>query len=139
MNLIVFAPVGASLALIFAAFYTYTIFKVDEGTDRMKYIASSIRKGANAFLRRQYKGVGIFFAIMFIILFILAQFKFVSIFMPFAFLTGGIFSGLSGYLGMKIATNSNSRTANACTKSLNSGLRVAFSSGSDFDIFFVGS
>ena len=59
MNLIVFAPVGASLALIFAAFYTYTIFKVDEGTDRMKYIASSIRKGANAFLRRQYKGVGI--------------------------------------------------------------------------------
>ena len=117
MNLIVFAPVGASLALIFAAYFAYTIFKVDEGTDRMKYIASSIRKGANAFLKRQYKGVGIFFIFMFIVLFILAQFKFVSIFMPFAFLTGGIFSGLSGYLGMKIATNSNSRTANACTKS----------------------
>ena len=138
MSLMVFAPVGASLALIFAAFYTYTIFKVDEGTDRMKYIAESIRKGANAFLKRQYKGVAIFFVIMFIILFILAQFNFVSIFMPFAFLTGGIFSGLSGYLGMKIATNSNSRTANACTKSLNSGLRVAFSSGSVMGLVVVG-
>ena len=138
MSLMVFAPVGASLALIFAAFYTYTIFKVDEGTDRMKYIAKSIRKGANAFLKRQYKGVAVFFVIMFIILFILAQFKFVSIFMPFAFLTGGIFSGLSGYLGMKIATNSNSRTANACTKSLNSGLRVAFSSGSVMGLVVVG-
>ena len=138
MSLMVFAPVGASLALIFAAFYTYTIFKVDEGTDRMKYIAESIRKGANAFLKRQYKGVSVFFAIMFIILFILAQFDFVSIFMPFAFLTGGIFSGLSGYLGMKIATNSNSRTANACTKSLNNGLRVAFSSGSVMGLVVVG-
>lgn len=138
MNLIVFAPVGASLALIFAAYFAYTIFKVDEGTDRMKYIASSIRKGANAFLKRQYKGVGIFFIFMFIVLFILAQFKFVSIFMPFAFLTGGIFSGLSGYLGMKIATNSNSRTANACTKSLNSGLRVAFSSGLVMGLVVVG-
>ena len=75
---------------------------------------------------------------MFIILFILAQFNFVSIFMPFAFLTGGIFSGLSGYLGMKIATNSNSRTANACTKSLNSGLRVAFSSGTVMGLVVVG-
>ncbi|WP_195245564.1 sodium-translocating pyrophosphatase [Clostridium celatum] len=138
MNLIVFAPVGASLALIFAAYFAYTIFKVDEGTDRMKYIASSIRKGANAFLKRQYKGVGIFFIFMFIVLFILAQFKFVSIFMPFAFLTGGIFSGLSGYLGMKIATNSNSRTANACTKSLNIGLRVAFSSGLVMGLVVVG-
>ena len=80
MSLMVFAPIGAGLALIFAAFYTYKIFKVDEGTDKMKYIAESIRKGANAFLKRQYKGVAIFFVIMFIILFILAQFNFVSIF-----------------------------------------------------------
>lgn len=138
MSLMFFAPLGAGLALFFAVFYTYTIFKVDEGTDRMKYIAESIRKGANAFLKRQYKGVGIFFIIMFIILFILAQFNFISIFMPFAFLTGGIFSGLSGYLGMKIATNSNSRTANACTKSLNSGLRVAFSSGTVMGLVVVG-
>lgn len=138
MSLMFFAPLGAGLALVFAIFYTYTIFKVDEGSDRMKYIAESIRKGANAFLKRQYKGVGIFFVIMFIILFILAQFNFISIFMPFAFLTGGIFSGLSGYLGMKIATNSNSRTANACTKSLNSGLRVAFSSGTVMGLVVVG-
>ena len=75
---------------------------------------------------------------MFVILFILSRFNFVSIFMPFAFLTGGIFSGLSGYLGMKIATNSNSRTANACMKSLNSGLRVAFSSGSVMGLVVVG-
>lgn len=138
MSLIFFAPVGASLALIFAAYYTYTVFKFDEGTDKMKYIANSIRKGANAYLKRQYKGVAIFFAIMFVILFILSQCNFISIFMPFAFLTGGIFSGLSGYLGMKIATNSNSRTANACTKSLNSGLRVAFSSGSVMGLVVVG-
>ena len=138
MKLIVFAPVGATLALLFAAYYTYTVFKIDEGTDKMKYIANSIRKGANAFLKRQYKGVSIFFVVMFVILFILSRFNFVSIFMPFAFLTGGIFSGLSGYLGMKIATNSNSRTANACMKSLNSGLRVAFSSGSVMGLVVVG-
>ena len=92
MKLIVFAPVGATLALLFAAYYTYTVFKIDEGTDKMKYIANSIRKGANAFLKRQYKGVSIFFVVMFVILFILSRFNFVSIFMPFAFLTGGIFS-----------------------------------------------
>lgn len=138
MSLMIFAPIGATLALLFAAYYTYTIFKTDEGTDKMKYIAQSIRKGANAFLKRQYKGVAVFFIIMFFILLILAQFNFVSIFMPFAFLTGGIFSGLSGYLGMKIATNSNSRTANACSKSLNSGLRVAFSSGAVMGLVVVG-
>ena len=138
MSLMIFAPIGATLALLFAAYYTYTIFKTDEGTDKMKYIAQSIRKGANAFLKRQYKGVAVFFIIMFFVLLILAQFNFVSIFMPFAFLTGGIFSGLSGYLGMKIATNSNSRTANACSKSLNSGLRVAFSSGAVMGLVVVG-
>ena len=68
MKLIVFAPVGATLALLFAAYYTYTVFKIDEGTDKMKYIANSIRKGANAFLKRQYKGVSIFFVVMFVYL-----------------------------------------------------------------------
>ena len=76
MKLIVFAPVGATLALLFAAYYTYTVFKIDEGTDKMKYIANSIRKGANAFLKRQYKGVSIFFVVMFVILFILSRFNF---------------------------------------------------------------
>lgn len=138
MNLVVFAPVGATLALLFAVYFTRIVFKVDEGTDKMKHIANSIRSGANAYLKRQYKGVSFFFIGMFIILFILAQFKFVSIFVPFAFITGGFFSGLSGYLGMKIATNANSRTANACTKSLNSGLRIAFSSGAVMGLIVVG-
>lgn len=138
MNLIVLAPLGATLALSFAAYFTYVVLKVDEGTDKMKYIASSIRKGANAFLKRQYKGVACFFAGMFVLLCILAWFKYVSIFMPFAFITGGFYSGLSGFLGMKIATNSNSRTANACSKSLNSGLRIAFFSGAVMGLVVVG-
>ena len=104
----------------------------------MKYIAESIRKGARAFLKRQYKGVGIFFAIMFVILYILSCFDLVSKFIPFAFVTGGFFSGLSGYLGMTIATSANSRTANACQKSLNKGLRVAFSSGAVMGFVVVG-
>ena len=87
MSLMVFAPIGAGLALIFAAFYTYKIFKVDEGTDKMKYIAESIRKGANAFLKRQYKGVAIFFVIMFIILFI-----FLCLFSVFSFDISSTFS-----------------------------------------------
>ena len=138
MDLMVFAPLGATVALIFASYYTYTVFKFDEGTDRMKYIAESIRKGARAFLKRQYKGVGIFFAIMFVILYILSCFDLVSKFIPFAFVTGGFFSGLSGYLGMTIATSANSRTANACQKSLNKGLRVAFSSGAVMGFVVVG-
>lgn len=138
MNLMVLAPLGATLALAFAAYFTYAVFKVDEGTDKMKYIASSIRKGANAYLKRQYKGVACFFGGMFVLLAILAWCKYVPVFLPFAFITGGFFSGLSGFLGMKIATNSNARTANACSKSLNSGLRVAFSSGAVMGLIVVG-
>lgn len=138
MNLIVLAPVGATVALLFAAYFTYTIFKVDEGTDSMKHIAESIRKGANAYLKRQYIAVGKFFIVIFILLLILSYFDYVSIFIPYAFVTGGFFSALSGYLGMKIATNSNARTANACTKSLNSGLRVAFFSGAVMGLVVVG-
>ena len=138
MNLIVFAPIGSLVALIFAAYFTYTVYKYDEGTDKMKYIASSIRKGAGAYLRRQYKGVSIFFLIMFVVLALLAWQGFLSIFVPFAFLTGGFLSGLSGFLGMKIATNSNARTANACQKNLNTGLRVAFNSGAVMGLVVVG-
>ena len=138
MNLLFFTPIGAILALICAGYFTYNVFKFDEGTDKMKYIANSIKSGANAYLKRQYKGVSYFFIAMFIILFVLSRFNFVNIFVPFAFVTGGFFSGLSGFLGMKIATNSNSRTANACSKSLNSGLRVAFSSGAVMGLVVVG-
>ena len=129
MDLIVFVPIGATLALLFAAYLTFTIFKLDEGDDAMKSIAESIRKGANAYLIRQYKGVSIFFLGMFIIFFILSRMGYVSIFVPFAFITGGFFSGLSGFLGMKVSTNSNARTTNAAKKSLNGALKVAFASG----------
>lgn len=138
MDLIVFIPVFASVALLFAAYLVFTIFKLDEGEDLMKSIAQSIRKGANAFLVRQYKGIGIFFLIMFIIFFILSRLGYMSIFVPFAFLTGGFFSGLSGFLGMKVATNSNARTANAAKKSLNGALKVAFASGSVMGLVVVG-
>ena len=84
MNLIVLAPVGATVALLFAAYFTYTIFKVDEGTDSMKHIAESIRKGANAYLIRQYIAVGKFFAAIFVLLLILSYFDYVSIFIPYA-------------------------------------------------------
>ncbi|MGL5084493.1 MAG: sodium-translocating pyrophosphatase, partial [Clostridium sp.] len=106
--------------------------------DRMKAIALSIRKGANAYLVRQYKGISMFFLGMFIIFFILSNLGYVSIFVPFAFITGGFFSGLSGFLGMKVATNSNARTTNAAKKSLNGALKVAFSSGAVMGLVVVG-
>jgi len=137
-DLLLLAPVGAVLALIFAYYLSRKVMKVDEGTDLMKQIASSIRKGANAYLKRQYTGVALFFAVMVVILGIMAYFDYLTPFVPFAFLTGGFFSGLSGFLGMKIATAANSRTANASRTSLNSGLRVAFSSGAVMGMVVVG-
>ena len=113
MNLILLAPVGSILALCFAGYLAFSIMKKSEGTDEMIKIASAIRKGANAYLKRQYTGVAIFFAVMVAILTALAIAGFLTPFVPFAFLTGGLFSGLSGFLGMKIATAANSRTANA--------------------------
>ena len=101
-------------------------------------IAAIIRRGANAFLKRQYLVVAIFFGCMFVLLGILALVGFVGPFMPFAFVTGGIFSGLSGFLGMKIATAANARTATACQSSLNKGLRAAFSAGSVMGLVVVG-
>ncbi|MGL5353037.1 MAG: sodium-translocating pyrophosphatase [Clostridium sp.] len=138
MDLIVFVPIGATLALLFAAYLTFTIFKLDEGDEKMKSIALSIRKGANAYLVRQYKGISMFFLGMFIIFFVLSRLGYVSIFVPFAFITGGFFSGLSGFLGMKVATNSNARTTNAAKKSLNGALKVAFSSGAVMGLVVVG-
>lgn len=137
-DLLLLAPVGAILALCFAFYLSRKVMKVSEGTDIMKKIASAIRKGANAYLKRQYTGVALFFVVMVIILGIMAAFNYLTPFVPFAFLTGGFFSGLSGFLGMKIATAANSRTANASRTSLNSGLRVAFSSGAVMGMVVVG-
>ena len=136
--LVVFTFAGAILALLFALINAKTVLKFSEGTDRMKKISASIRKGASAFLKRQYKIVLIFFGVMFVLLGAMAIFGLLSPFVPFAFVTGGFFSALSGYIGMKIATLSNARTANACQTGLNRGLRVAFSAGSVMGFTVVG-
>ncbi len=138
MDLFFVAPLCAVLALVFAIFLVVDILKKDEGTDRMKEIAGAVKEGAAAYLRRQYSGVAVFFVIVFVLLLVLALNKHFSIFVPFAFLTGGLLSGLSGFFGMKIATNASARTANACQKSLNDGLRVAFSSGTVMGLTVVG-
>lgn len=138
MDLMLWAPLGAILALLFAGFLAWKVLKEGEGVDEVKKIALSIRTGASAYLKRQYKGVSIFFAIMFVVLGMLAVFKLVNPFIPVAFVTGGFFSALSGYIGMKIATQANSRTATAAQKSLNKGLKVAFSAGAVMGFTVVG-
>ncbi len=135
---IVLTFVCAIAALVFALFTARKVLRADEGTELMKKISLSIRTGANAYLKRQYSVVAVFFGILFIILIVMALFGALNIFTPFAFLTGGFFSGLSGFIGMKIATASNARTANACRKSLNGGLRIAFSAGSVMGFVVVG-
>lgn len=130
--------VGAMLALIFVIITAKKVLGFSEGTDAMKKISMSVRRGANAFLKRQYSVVGVFFAVMFVVLFVMAFFGLITFFVPFAFVTGGFFSALSGFIGMKIATASNARTANACCEGLNKGLRVAFSAGSVMGFTVVG-
>lgn len=136
------APVAvficAIIALAFSMFNFFSVKKKPEGTDTMKAIGEKIRKGAMAYLKRQYKTVGVFFAIMFVILLILAFTGFLTPFVPFAFLTGGFFSGLSGFIGMKIATYANTRTANGAQQGLNKGLKIAFASGSVMGLTVVG-
>ncbi|MDR1209151.1 MAG: sodium-translocating pyrophosphatase [Clostridiales bacterium] len=132
------APVGSILALVFAAFQAKGVLKFPEGSDVMKSISQKIRIGANAYLKRQYKTVGLFFVGMFVVLGVMAFFNMLTPFVPFAFITGGFFSGLSGFVGMKIATAANARTANASSESLNKGLRVAFSSGTVMGFTVVG-
>jgi len=122
--------VGAAAALIFVVFQAKKVFSFSEGTEKMVKIAAAIRAGANAYLKRQYRTVAIFFAVMFVLLLVLSFFGLVNQFTPFAFVTGGFFTGLSGFIGMKVATYANARTANAASEGLNKALRVAFSSGS---------
>lgn len=137
-NLLWLAPVGSILALSFAAYLGFSILKKDEGNELMREIAQAVRVGAHAYLKRQYLGVSIFFIAVFFILLLLALKNYLVIFVPFAFLTGGFFSGLSGFIGMSIATQASSRTTAAAMKSLNSGLRVAFSSGAVMGLTVVG-
>lgn len=130
--------VCAVIALVFSVINFYSVKRKPEGTETMKSIGAKIRKGAMAYLKRQYKTVGIFFVIMFVILIVLAFTGFLTPFVPFAFLTGGFFSGLSGFIGMKIATYANTRTANGAQQGLNKGLKIAFASGSVMGLTVVG-
>ena len=138
-NLFWLGLVGAAIALIFALVQAKKVLGFSEGTELMQKLAASIRKGANAYLKRQYTTVAKIFIVVFIILLILAWAKMLdNWFIPFAFLTGGIYSGLAGFIGMKIATSANARTANAAHESLNRGLNVAFSSGAVMGFTVVG-
>ena len=130
--------VGSVIALLFVVITAKKVLRFSEGTPLMQKISQSIRQGANAYLKRQYSVVGVFFACMVVVLCIMAACGLLTWFVPFAFLTGGFFSGLSGFIGMKIATASNCRTANACQEGLNRGLRVAFSAGSVMGFTVVG-
>ena len=131
--------VGAVAALLFAILQRQKVLAFSEGNDTMKKIASAIRQGANAYLRHQYTTVAKVFVVVFVILLALAYFGMLdNWFIPFAFLTGGIYSALAGFVGMRIATAANSRTAQAASESLNKGLNVAFSSGSVLGFTVVG-
>ena len=130
---------GSVAALVFAVKFFKTMMKADEGNEEMIKIASAVRKGANAYLKQQYKVVAIFFVVIWAFLMYLAwgpgvQNKIV----PWAFLTGGFFSGLAGWFGMKTATWASSRTAAGAQKSLNEGLQVAFRSGAVMGLTVVG-
>lgn len=138
MDLMFIVTLTALIALAFALFTAKRLSKSAPGGDDIRRISGIIRRAANAFLRRQYIGVGIFFAAVFILLLVLALCGAGNIYTPFAFLTGGLFSGLAGFIGMRIATSSNGRTVSACCKSLNAGLRTAFSSGTVMGMSVVG-
>ena len=138
-NLFWIGFVGAAVALVFAILQARKVMQFSEGTELMQKIASSIRQGANAYLKRQYTTVVKIFVVVFLLLLGLAYTGMLdNWYIPFAFLTGGIYSALSGFIGMKIATNSNARTANAAHESLNRGLNVAFSSGTVMGFTVVG-
>ena len=140
-NLFWIGFIGALVAGLFAIIQAKKVLSYSEGSEKMRKIAANIRSGANAYLKQQYTTVFKVFVIVFIVLLIIAFAtggKMLSKFTPFAFVTGGIFSMLAGFIGMKIATNSNARTAQAASESLNKGLRVAFSSGSVMGFTVVG-
>ena len=138
MNVMYVVAIGSIAALIYAACMFVRVKGQPEGSAGMIKISTAVRKGAGAYLRRQYLGVGIFFAVVFIILRCMAFGGFLSYFTPFAFLTGGFFSGLSGFIGMRTATMANCRTAEGASRSLNKGLKVAFSAGSVMGFTVVG-
>ncbi len=132
------APIAAVLALLFAWIFYRNMLKAPAGNDRMQEIAQYVREGAMAYLGRQYKVVAIVFIVLVILLAFLAYIGVQNPFVPIAFLTGGFFSGLCGFLGMKTATQASSRTAQGASVSLNNGLKIAFRSGAVMGLIVVG-
>jgi K(+)-stimulated pyrophosphate-energized sodium pump len=132
------APVAAVLALLFAWIFYKTMMKASAGNDRMQEIAGYVREGAMAYIKRQYGVVFKVFIILVVLLLILAYLGVQNPFVPVAFLTGGFFSGLCGFLGMKTATYASSRTAQGASDSLNKGLKIAFRSGAVMGLIVVG-
>ena len=138
VDLLFLAPLGALLAIGFAILFAVYVLKQPQGSSDMIKVANAIREGAWAYLRQQYKVVILFFLAMFSLLLFLSFRGYVPRAVPFAFLTGGFFSGLTGFVGMVVATNANSRCTEAARRSLNSGLRVAFFSGAVMGLSVVG-
>ncbi len=136
--LILVSAASAVLALLFAFLKSRIVLKAPEGSSLMQKISLAVRTGAHAYLKRQYRVVIIFFALVFVVLLVLAFFGFLTYFVPFAYITGGFFSGLSGFIGMSIATRANARTANAARMGLDKGLRIAFSAGNVMGFTVVG-
>ncbi len=137
-NLFYLVPAAAVIALAFAYYFFRQMMKESEGNATMKQIAQFVREGAMAYLKQQYKVVIIVFIVLALLFAVLAFLGVQNSWVPFAFLTGGFFSGLAGFVGMKTATYASARTANAAQRSLNSGLKVAFRSGAVMGLTVVG-
>ena len=137
-NIFYLVPISSIVALGFAYYFFKKMMLESEGTATMKKIAAHVRKGAMAYLRQQYKVVTIVFVVLALIFSVMAYFNLQNAWVPFAFLTGGFFSGLAGFFGMKTATYASARTAQAASESLNKGLQVAFRSGAVMGLTVVG-
>ena len=137
-NLFYLVPAAAVIALLFAYIFFRQMMKESEGNATMKQIAQFVREGAMAYLKQQYKVVIVVFIVLAALFTLLAFLGVQNSWVPFAFLTGGFFSGLAGFVGMKTATYASARTANAAQRSLNSGLKVAFRSGAVMGLTVVG-
>jgi len=131
-------PLAALLALGYAYYFYRQVMRESEGTGRMVDIAQAVREGAMAYLTRQYRVVAIVFAVLFLVFLVMAMFDLQNPVVPFAFLTGGLFSGLCGFFGMKAATNASARAAHAASESLNGGLQIALRAGAVMGFVVVG-
>ncbi len=138
MDFIILAPIASILALLFATFLAWKVLKEDEGPADMQEISNAIRRAAATYLKREYSWVAVFFAAMTAVLATMSFAGYLSPYVPIAFLRGGFFSAMAGYIGMWIATRASARTTMAAKESLNRGLRVAFASGSVMGLTVVG-